>query len=364
MLTGQNGILTQAQNAKELTSVSTEKEAIQIAMTSKELDKLQGNESEYSVGKPLYEKSLKNSNIWDVIVINETQEVYDTGWRYIEKGTNIKDYGDAKYNWLVSEETGEVIRLEEGKYTELSYNDELAVTEGLIFNVDSNNMNNNDLTSWGEGVTLYGFENNEETESDGLEFDGEDDYVEFKSTADYSKGFTLSFYGKNLENLGYFFAKQRENDIEYSCRFCLYGELFSFNTSKNRSDSKWAEDNSGSNGNLNIPCSYILGDTAYFDLTFDAENNEFKLYKNNELVDSDTVNPDYWNGENGGKQIFEDDTISCYIGRVYRGNGGSEIGEWNYSKITIYSLRLYNRSLNESELKSNYDKTVAAHTIE
>ena len=365
MLTSENGILTQAKNAKELTSVSTEKEAIQIAMTSEELDKLQGNESEYSVGKPLYEKSLKNSNIWDVIVINETQEVYDTGWRYIEKGTNIKDYGDTKYNWLVSEETGEVIRLEEGKYTELSYKDELAVTDGLIFNVDSNNMNNNDLTSWGEGVSLYGFENNEVTESKGIEFDGIDDYVEFKSTADYSKGFTLSFYGISY-NGGRFFSKQRENDTAYSCRFGIMNNSFEFNTSKNRADSKWSDNDTDNNGILDIYCSYTLGDTAYFDLTFDAENNEFKLYKNNELVDSDIVNPDYWNGENGGKQIFEDNEIFCYLGRAYGGvlvDEDDMIKQWIYGKLTMYSLRLYNRPLNESELKSNYDKTIAAHSI-
>ena len=28
----------------------------------------------------------------------------------------------------------------------------------------------------------------------------------------------------------------------------------------------------------------------------------------------------------------------------------------------MYSLRLYNRPLNESELKSNYDKTLAAYS--
>ena len=323
------------------------------------MDKTQGNEPMYNIGKPLYDKNFENSNIWDMIIINKTQEKYGTGCVYIEKGTEIKDYGETKYNWIV-DKNGEVIQLEEGEYTELSYGDELAVTEGLVFNVDSNNIDNNDLTTWGEGVSLHGFENNETTTSKGLEFDGIDDYVEFKSTADYSKGFTLSFYGISYKNNS-FFAKQKENNVAYSCRFSLGGNIFGFNTSKNRANSKWSSDSDINNGMLIIPCSYIFGEIAYFDLTFDAEKNEFKLYKNNEFVDSDIVDEEYWHGENGGKQIFEDDTISCYLGRGYA--GGTHGNSWNYSKFTVYSLRLYNRPLNEEELKSNYDKTTAEHNI-
>ena len=103
-----------------------------------------------------------------------------------------------------------------------------------------------------------------------------------------------------------------------------------------------------------------LGELAYFDLTFDAEKNEFKLYKNNEFIGSYIVNREYWHGENGGQQIFQDKTISCYLGRVFGEVDYQQ--KWRYSKITMYSLRLYNRPLNESELKSNYDKTLAAHS--
>ena len=357
MLTGENGILTQANKAKKLTDISSEKEVIQIVTMSDEMDKIQGNKPKYNIGKPLYDKNFENSNIWDMIIINKTQEKYGTGCVYIEKGTEIKDYGETKYNWIV-DKNGEVIQLEEGEYTELSYGDELAVTEGLVFNVDSNNIDNNDLTTWGEGVSLHGFENNATTTSKGLEFDGIDDYVEFKSTADYSKGFTLSFYG--ISNNGkYFFSKQKENNVAYSCRFALYNKL-EFNTSKKMANSKWSIAPGNDNGILAIPCSYTLGEIIYFDLTFDAEKNEFKLYKNNEFIDSDIVDERYWHGEDGGRQIFEDDTISCYLGRGY---GGSIGGTWIYAETTIYSLRLYNRPLNEDELKSNYDKTIAEHNI-
>ena len=361
MLTGDNGILGQATNAKEQTEISSEKEAIQLTMINKEVS----NNSKYDIGRKLYKKTLENSNIWDVIVINETQEKYDDGWRYISNETEVENYGKTKYNWLVNEDTGEIIQLEEGKYTELSYKDELAVTEGLVFNVDSNNMDNSDLTTWGEGVSLHGFEDNtEEITNKGLNFDGNNNYVEFKSTADYSKGFTLSFYGINY-NEGAFLTKQNGVDARYSCRFYLFKNQFKFNTSKNNADSKWSGDDSiGNNGSLGIPCPYSLGDKAYFDLTFDAEKNEFKLYKDSKLVDSDKVNPDYWHGENGGQQIMEEDSIYCYLGRYFGNDANDENMGWHFTKITIYSLRLYNRPLNENELKNNYDKTIAAHSLE
>ena len=321
MLTGENGILTQAQNAKVETSISGEKEAIELEITAEEMDKTLGNEVESGIGKNLYSNTLENSNRWNVIVINDTQTVYGDGCKYIEKGTEIENYGEAQYNWLVNSNTGEVIRLEKGKYTELSYGDELAVTDGLVFNVDSNNMDNNDLTTWGDGVSLHGFENNVPTESKGLEFDGVDDYVEFKSTADYSKGFSLSFYGIGYNSINHFFSKQRENDANYSCRFALSTNYFTFNTSKNASNSEFDD----GSGNLIIPCQYTLGELAYFDLTFDAEKNEFKLYKNNEFIGSYIVNREYWHGENGGQQIFQDKTISCYLGRVF--------GEVDYNNV-------------------------------
>ena len=355
MLTGDKGILGQANNAKKQTEISSEKEAIQLTMINKEVS----NNSKYDIGRKLYKKTLENSNIWDVIVINETQEKYDDGWRYIPKETEVENYGKTKYNWLVNEDTGEIIQLEEGKYTELSYRDELAVTDGLVFNVDSNNMDNSDLSTWGEGVSLHGFDDNtEEITNKGLNFDGKNDYVEFKSTADYSKGFTLSFYGINYSKDPFFSKVILKGNELYSCRFALDNDEFRFNTSKNRANSNWSIDDGGNNGILSVGCSYTLGNIAYFDLTFDAEKNEFKLYKDNEFIDSDVVDSEYWHGENGGKQIMEDNSIPCYIGRSI------SINEYVYCKTTIYSLRLYNRPLNESELKNNYDKTIAAHTIE
>lgn len=38
-------------------------------------------------------------------------------------------------------------------------------------------------------------------------------------------------------------------------------------------------------------------------------------------------------------------------------------GWWHYSNLNVYSLKLYNRALNEQEIKENYDKTIAYHNI-
>ena len=47
MLTGDNGILGQATNAKEQTEISSEKEAIQLTMINKEVS----NNSKYDIGR-------------------------------------------------------------------------------------------------------------------------------------------------------------------------------------------------------------------------------------------------------------------------------------------------------------------------
>lgn len=223
-----------------------------------------------------------------------------------------------------------------------------------MFNVDSMNMSNNDLTTWGNDVELNGFE--EQTDK-GLFFDGVDDYISFKSTSDFNKGFTWSFYGR-LYSQSNIFSKQRSESIEYSCRFGLTKDCIRFNTSKKLANSTWSLDQDGNNGNLACKCNYNLGDTAYIDITFNPLENKFSAYQNGKLLDTTTTEYDYWHGQNGGRQIFEDDNIACYLGRAYGA------GVWSYAKFDLYSLRLYNRELNENEIKNNYEKTVTFHNLE
>ena len=135
-LTGNSGITEKAQTAKKMSKVSSEKEAIQLALSLAKMEKYLDENNEYYIGTPLYDKTLENGKKWDIIIIDDTLEKYGTDWCFVAKGTEIPKYGETQYEWLVNYETGEFKQLEE-KYTELSYKSSLAVTDGLIFNMDS-----------------------------------------------------------------------------------------------------------------------------------------------------------------------------------------------------------------------------------
>ena len=107
-LTGNNGILSQAQKAKKETEISSEKEGINLSIINYRFE----NDDKYKLGITLYDKNADNSTIWDVIVSNGI--TYGTNWNYIETGTNIEGYGNSKNNYLVNYKTGELIELNEG----------------------------------------------------------------------------------------------------------------------------------------------------------------------------------------------------------------------------------------------------------
>ena len=211
-LIGDNGILNQATNAANRTEIAREEEMLSQIVVSENADRIQHPEleSSYHIGTDLYDKTLENGDIWNIIVINESQEHYGTGWTFIEKGTNLMDYGESKYSWLVNYNTGEKIRLEEGSYTRLDYSSSMAVTDGLIFNTDPTILegvtteelqNNPDIL--GENVELKNFNWTKESglTSTSFNFDGEDDYINIlyddqeKLNALYNNGLTFEYYG-------------------------------------------------------------------------------------------------------------------------------------------------------------------------
>lgn len=115
---------------------------------------------------------------------------------------------------MVNEDTGEVIQLEEGNYTQLAYGENLAVKEGIILNVDPINMGNE--SSWGKGVTLHGVQEGDGYGWNGTEFklDGEDDYISVNSgDTKFDNGLTFEFYRKmvrGIERLFYGNIEQRK----------------------------------------------------------------------------------------------------------------------------------------------------------
>ena len=268
----------------------------------------------------------------------------------------MDNYGKAQNEWLVNYDTNEIIELASDEYVEFSISNDVVITDGLIFNIDSNDIYVSDKSTWGNGVELYGFDNDENQDNaNGLYFDGVDDYVSFKSNNTFDEGFTLSFYG--IFDVGSILVKQKDNDTDYSCRFGFEDNHFIFNTSKKSANSNWSHDSSINNGILVSPSIFKNNEISYLDLTFTPSENKFIIYKDGIYVDETVVSTDYWNGTGGGKKILEDSDINFYIGKWF----GGVVGMWYYTKGTIYNLKLYNRSLSPEEIKKNYTKTTAYH---
>ena len=138
---GDNGLFKMAKKATESYQIASEKEYLEQNVLSVQLDKYLGNISSEKLGKELNTRNLSNTSNWHIIKVND--QSYETGWNYIEKGTELVGYGKAEHSWLVNYETGEVIQLEEDNYISLSAGDMLAVKDSLIINVDSSVIDEN-----------------------------------------------------------------------------------------------------------------------------------------------------------------------------------------------------------------------------
>lgn len=118
-ISGKNGILTKAKLAKEMSEISNEKEAIGLCITIANMNNSLDSSNKYYIGTELYDKTLANGNKWNIIVENESQTIYGTGWNFIIKGTEIENYGQTQYNWLVNYYNGEIRKLENNSYTHI-----------------------------------------------------------------------------------------------------------------------------------------------------------------------------------------------------------------------------------------------------
>ena len=237
-LTGKNGILSRATEAQNLTRISNEKEALELACTLASMENSLDSSNQYFIGKKLSNPKLDNVN-WDMIVINDSKKKYGDSWNFISKNTDISNYGLANYNWLVNYNSGEIIKLEENSFTELSSKTSLAITDGLLFNIDVANISSDDISTWGDNVHLYYFDDSTydtydkrttayteqipygdvskfsgydrqvssnaknyiDLDKKAFKFNG-NNYIEIynKDGFNFSDGFTFEFYGNITEN--------------------------------------------------------------------------------------------------------------------------------------------------------------------
>ena len=371
MLVGDNGIITQANLAKKLTEVGSEKEAVQLIMTMHYMDE---ENEKYDIGKQLYSRNLTNGDKWNVVIIKDTDVSYGDDCIYISKGTGLLDYGEAKYGWIYNEKTGETIQLEEGSFVELAYGSNLAVTEGLVFNLDPLNMEDSD--SWGD-AQLHGFSGTETDEEGNVvsgfsgtdfNFDGVDDCIEINSTADFSNdGITIEIYGSiladNSSYLGAIYKGPREGAQE----------AFKFGIGNGSCDCM--------QGNY----KYILSGTFYQGIPTGTKYqcqsyvNDFHIPLKNEVYGGESYVTFSLKDDGSfyvlsvGEKIAEDKFNADYVEnyKTYLANTEYPIiigaNTWAddiyFQKMKAYAIRIYNKALTEEEAIENYEKTVASRVI-
>lgn len=357
---GENGIITKTRLAKNLSEASNEKEAIQLDVMLANMEKNLNEINKFYIGTPLYDKTLENGNKWSIIVENNSQKIYGTGWNFIEQGTEIENYGKTQYDWLVNYSNGEIKQLEKNTYTKLMYGSNLAVKDGIILNIDPINMA--DSTSWGNNAKLYGIEEGDgygwnETE---IKFDGVDDYLEIYNSFEIEKGITFEFYAKKDGDI------QGEIPIlskslpymEYSgMRLLIADNQIQFCMNMTDAKSDWSPGNNMKHWILKkLNQDFKNDDGGYITLVVNTEKSNVSLYEKGDLIGTTVVSQNWLS-----PYILKNEKVPFLIGKRY----GYEENEviTIYGKINIYACRLYNKVLTDEEIKANYNQTVAYHNM-
>ena len=349
MLTGDNGILTQAQRAKEMTEASSEEEYIQLLVIG------------YNIDKKTYGEELKNVEFNTVenttsIMDIETGTTYGDGWYYL-KPEDVKDY-ELKNSYIIDYETGEYIKYDENKHTIVT-NELLCISDGLVYSADPKNMTSGD--SWGDAI-LHNFNEGDENsgwKGNALMFDGVDDGIEVKDNSDYSKGITLEIYfmlkGKSTSNMAQILMMKRTNNTN---GFFMY----LVGNNNNETDDPWMQYGSlgidiGGSGNRYYPNIIIQENVpTYITYTYDPNKEKEKgvLYINgvktkttNLGIIENLINTPLNTPIQIGSDIYE----------TYNPEGDTENRKYPLNG-EIYASRVYNRPLTEQEVLYNYNTTL------
>lgn len=386
-LTGENGILTVAREAREKTEIEAEREFIQLSYMDNQISE----NKNYNIGKTLYDKTIENGNIWHIIMDLNEEKTYGTGYNYISAGTQIQDYGEVKNNWIINTLTGEIKLLKENNYVELGYDMNLGTKDNLIFNLDlaiienedEDDIKNNIENILGENVEFVNFNWNEESGINKKSFylDGVDDYIKIRFNEVDQKeelannGFTFEFYG--ILDSGNSYDTSGFIDYPYNGLFCYWNGI---ETEQSSFRCGWREDKNfewSAGLSTSAPSDYSSIESPWIIayLSNDFEKGK-EVHFAISLDCSDLYSKDgqeyyrqafYMNGEKiyegGYNKISWDDFINRYledlqyfcIGRASR----QANGWWHYSKMNVYALRLYSRGLNENEISENYKKSKA-----
>ena len=341
MLTGENGILTQAQRAKELTEVSSEEEYINLLIVEHKM-----NNNTY--GEELKEVEFNTvddtTSIYDV----ETGRTYANGWYYLNP-EDVSDY-ELKNSYIIDYDTGEVVRFDEEKH-EVVTNELLCIKDGLVYSADPKNMTGTD--SWGDAI-LHNFNEgdaNSGWSGNSLMFDGIDDGIEVKDNSDYSQGITLEIYftlkGKSTSDEAQILMMKRTNTNNGFFAFLHGGGYYDYGG--------LYIDMGGKNNRLKTNIIFQENVPIYITYTYDPTKEDEKgiLYVNG--VKTQTTNLGLIENlvstpENTPIQIGSD---------IYETYGNDPESNRKYPFYgEIYASRVYNRPLTEKEVEYNYNMTV------
>ena len=400
-ISGENGILTKVRLAKQMSEVSSEREAIQLEIVLANMENVLDSSNKYYIGEPLYDRNIENGDKWHIIIDNESLKQYGTCYIYIEQGTEINNYGKTQYRWLINYENSEIIQLND-EYTTLSYKSTLAITDGLVFNMDATNVNEKQ-SNWGENVSLYyyddiKYDSTEKRQEAYLEqnkyenvtqFDGYDriksntpdnyidsenktfkfngnNYIEIYSKRgfDFSNGFTIEFFGNiskqingvtnpNIPFIG--LLGLWSGEYKNQCKMRLGNGnnrymLYSLNDGGAENKGSWSTMKDAPwNQYYEID---FLDKEKYITIEFEPKKDERtiqKIYMDGNFVAEGWLEECYWNSFiNMAKNLNY-----IELGRVTMVSPSN----WCYMKGSCYATRIYNRALSSEEILLNYNKT-------
>ena len=381
----QTGLFSKAKQATEKYKEAEEKERIQTELYYMQIGINTNNDSKTKLGKKLYDKNIENGSKWNIIVLNDSKKIYGTGWSFIEKGTKIGNTTTNKA-WIINDSTQEIIKLEDDSYTELSYASSVGTTEGLIFNLDPSIIENatkdNINEKLGENVELINFDWNENSglTKSSFNLDGVNDYIKIKYDNEEEKnilaqnGLTFEFYGiydggtsYNVDNTvkedvykGIFCMLESKDAVSAFMRFgILYNKQILWNAGFAKEKSDYSLNNK-SLWNIRYPETEEIQNKkeVYYTISIDCSGDTYKhtLYANGNKLYDGTLNKKYW--DSFVEKYIDSLNFFC-IGKAPM----NEKNSWHYSKMNAYSIKLYNRGLNDQEVKENYNKAVAYHNL-
>ncbi len=362
-----NGVIKKATEVKENHKIANEIDAIQLYASAKKINDSKQNPdlTKYTAGEVLLDRNLANGDRWKIVSDKATKTVYGTGYLFFEEGTNLPGYGVLENNYILSLNTDEVVELKQEEYVKIGYGENLAVKTNIMLNIDPINMSNDE--SLGEGVQIFGI-----TEGGGygwrvteFKFDGVDDYIQVTKNVNIDNGITFEFYGQSDSSYISMLCKtiRDPNDSQYARRFrckvektqagnyyyqcCLSGE---------NSESDWVTGPKTKHWLIRKLENFNFAKTEgeYITMTVDIVNNVVSLYINGEFNGSTTCTHSYL--INGG---LTDKNIPFTIGLETSGSTYTE----NFSAMSLYACRLYNKVFTAQEVEDNYNKTVASHNL-